>query len=288
LNLPVTSLQLQSLPTAEQRVLEQLTGGAYLDVMFLNPRRFAEPGKTAAELMENARRLKAAVQTSSEQARKSITRYKEVEQCLLAVQFEELTLRAGRSSRSARIALEAVQTRCRALEEDLEKAYAGSTTHGELVSRYLANGMALLGHPDTASRLAKAPELAAQTTALFEALDKIQQQIGALRELRLHASLLELLLTESPTSINSTLKDRIAEQEADIQSRLTAIRISMKRVRNPLNPNTSLFEHARAGWAPTTASHALLDEAQVIQEGILRLKERMVARLATLVDIVPS
>jgi hypothetical protein len=282
LQLPVTPGRLQSARDANQPLLDAISGGAFTDTMFVAPGRFLDRARTTTELVAATREFNARVRTSGQQAGQSVARNGDLGNSLIASLFEEVMLRAGRSTRATRDRLETVQIRCRSLEDELDKHYKVLDGHGELVSRRIANAIVLLERPETAARRPGARALAARAIGLCEALDRLQQQMGVLRELETHLAVLELLLTRCPDRPGAALKDRIAEQQAEIGSRLTALRVATKRMRNPLEDNTHVFEHVRAGWVPTSARYAELDEASVVFTGLLRLRRGIIARLVML------
>jgi hypothetical protein len=284
LGLPVTTAQLQVRPAVEQPVLESFTGPVSIDLIPITPGRFRESGKTASALIATAQILKKATPASSEKAQQLLSRYSELEHSLIESMREVVLLRSKKRATKRAIAeLERVQERCRTLEESLEKAYGGLAAHGEVISRRLASGIALLQLPETGQCLRGASALAVQATSLAEVLGKIDHQMVNMREMGINLSLLEILLAQSTHEVESALKDRILEQEADIGTRLTGTRVALMLVNNPLQQTKSnVFDDALADWHPTSSRYKVLDESSAVIDGLLRLKRRIIARLAAL------
>lgn len=282
LDLPVTPVRLQESACADQAALDQIGGGAFADALNVSPLRFIERTKTTRELITEARTLRSTVAAGGAEMRQLLEHRAALEDDLIRSLHEELVRRSTGPAWRAREALEGVQIRCRELEAALEKADRDLVPHGKRISRRIANGIALLERQETAARLQGARGLGARALALGEALDKLQAQMALLHELRVHLGVLELLLAGATEHGNAALRDRIAEQQAEIGNRLTAIRIATRRLRNPLEDNSHVFDHARKDWVPTHARYLELDETTVVLNGLLNLRKQIIAQLALL------
>lgn len=291
LGLPVTPDRLP-LRVGASPARDRVSAGTYWPILPVLPGANSPAATGAEALADEARRHLADVTAQTRHGRLSLTRYRELARRLETALAEEMLLRAAPPPRAGfrqdEVALEALQEQCRALEAQVDKAYAQLRAVGDRVARRIALALALLACPETGRRLEPAPALRIEAQHLVEALDSVGPLLPQLRELGGHVRLLELLLTCGRRH-GHLLEDRIAEQEADLRAPLTAIRLALKRTPDPFRDgpgNRSLFDAARAGFTPVNERLAVLDESAAIHDGILVLYSRAVARLAEITETV--
>ncbi|MGE0081453.1 MAG: hypothetical protein AB7U81_09155 [Thiohalomonadaceae bacterium] len=274
-------------PTEEGwSALDEACGHAWHDEFFFAPARFLDRSRTTAELAADMRRLAEVIPVAGAKAKKLLARKRDVRSLLVQSLLEELELRAGRWPWWTRKRIETVQMRCRSLEEGLATAILGLDAQGELVSRWLACGIALLERPEARARLAGTGALAAQAMTLADVLERLQQKMNLLHELGIHADVLELALARDGQG--GAWRERIAEQQREVANGLLALRVALKHVQHPLQANTSVLEQVQADWVPTTPAYELLDEAQVLREGLLRFRGTLALRLVAIVRMAEA
>jgi len=145
----------------------------------------------------------------------------------------------------------------------------------------LAVDLALLGMPQ-AARVKNAAMLSQEVTGLIAVLERIEHAAQQLRELRLHVSLLQILLSFDGTT-KGKRGERIQEQAGDIRQLLTGLSGSFKTTPYPFgtsynNLTAFVLHQAYRDDSP----EGELDRGMEMVERITALQRQILARLCAI------
>ncbi len=125
---------------------------------------------------------------------------------------------------------EAFLQQCRDVESEHEQCLKKVALHQSFYAQRLAAALAMLRPPEEEE---DGDHRYMEIVMLLTVYDRIESILPKLRELKLNASLLNILLSYLNSDRASSLKDRIDEEAADIRTLITAIKLALKDVPNP-------------------------------------------------------
>lgn len=145
----------------------------------------------------------------------------------------------------------------------------------------LGAALALLNTAE-AAHISNTQSLQEEVHTLLEVLERIEQIHEPLRSLRLHTSLLNILLNHTDKR-NAKLQQHIQQQSNEIKQLLTGLGASLKTTPKPFGGgHTSLMDFA-IGDALTDDSHeGNYDRAQDVVEKIIHINRHILARLCAI------
>ena len=241
-------------------------------------------GLTAAEALNAWKQAHAALRRSEAAAGTAYRAYAEADRTLIGLLQREALLRAGlrgvlRGMGISRAPLEEIQVRCRTQEGRHADALKHLATVARAGLKRLGAALALLELPETKKHLPRREALASQagkTSALLARIEPLQPR---LEELRLHAIMLEVLLSHAAAHNKDALRDRIREHAADIRQLLTALRLALRDPAAMDGNNTPAVRPLGADLDDADPSH-LLDLAYATLATLAAIREKALARLA--------
>ncbi len=185
-----------------------------------------------------------------------------------------------------RDALDAAHSYCREAEEAQDASGAVLVEHHRRAMRWLGATLTALANAD-GGRIPNARNLGAEAIRLLEALRRLEVVLPQVRQLRQHAIVLEALLSVKAGIGNTKLRDRIAEQAADISALLTGIRVALKDVAYPLGRNGQLLmSYLLADALNEEGPEGKLDWAMDVAQRVAKVQRKIVGRLALIARYV--
>ncbi len=125
---------------------------------------------------------------------------------------------------------EAFLQQCRDAESEYEQTLKKVALHQQFYAQRLAAALVMLQPPEEQE---DSDHRYMEIVMLLTVYSRIEAVLPKLRELKLYASLLNILLSYQHSDRASPLKDRIEEEAADIHQLVVSIKLALKDVPNP-------------------------------------------------------
>jgi hypothetical protein len=221
-------------------------------------------------------------------AKLALKRYVENEQALIDITTQELMYRAdlwrqwGVES-IGRDGLDHIHRACRDQEQGLDETISLLAHQLKPYVQRLATSLALLNAPE-AEKINNASALHKEVTALSKVLERIEQSIPQLRNLRLHTTLLSTLLSYNGAE-RGKLHDRIQEQAGDIQQLLAGLGANLKTTPYPFdndNSHKNLMAFALRHAHTDEGAAGEFDRGNDVVEQIIKVQRHILGRLCAI------
>ncbi len=274
LHLPVTADRLSSNSTAScgvERLLHRYLLDLHRAPVTLNPDL---PEDAAGALRPKLQSILKRLRNDQARTGPTLVNYFEIERQRVEAQSLEAMALAKLPLPDGSVKLEEIHRECRRLENDEEKALKRLQECAQLLSQRLAIGLFQL---NTGAYAPMATEIG-RLRAVLRRTEKVMPQ---LRELRTHALILELLLSNLP-SRNSALSDRINERAADLNQLLVSIRLHLRGTPWPFDPAIRHESLAIEGKFECSGPDELLDLAETVLAQTLSMRLQILVRLVQL------
>jgi hypothetical protein len=210
----------------------------------------------------------------------------ETDQALIDISTQEVIYRAQLwrqwgEEPVGRDGLEHIHLACRDQEKSLDENINLLTHQLTPYVQRLACALALLATPQ-AARVNNARALEDEVSTHLEVLERIEQSGVQLRNLRLHTTLLQTLLSYDG-SAGGKLKDRIQEQVTDVQQLLAGLGATLKTTPYPFGKaHDNLMAFALRNAYTDAEPSGDFDRGNDVVEQITLIQRQLLARLCAI------
>jgi hypothetical protein len=293
LQLPLNPYQLKPVTargSLEQQLEQQLARsfrGLYADFLPLRLRQQVRELKDEEKARQQWQVATARIASEIERGRLARNQFEESERAHIDSALREEMQLAGLGARwdGQRLKggeLDAVHQQARDAEDEHAQAVKSLTQYLKAHAMRLAAALALL---ETAGTLPQAiRELRQEVHLLLSVLERIEHVHEQLRQLALHAILLESLLSYESLKGSQRLTDRTEQHAADCQHLVTAIGVALKSAPYPFaNGNSrSMMEFVLQEATGEAGARGDFDRAHDTVKRLGLVQRRMLARLAAI------